>query len=117
MHRLLLAVTLLWGVAPWAPAEATDGPLVQALVAEPLQAHYLSRHPEILRWIAKHSHEVAGVAGGTADAAHRAKNAGINEWIVAWPRLAEALAADPAQTAAWADDPRALAELAKRSRR
>ena len=83
-----------------------DSPLYRALDEDLVQASYLSRHPEILRWIGKHP---------LLD--EKAKNKAINEWIAAWPQLARLLAADPVQALAWADDPKPLADWGKKAKK
>jgi hypothetical protein len=94
---LLLAAA---SVSAQAPA------LLQALENDPVQTNYLARHPEILRWIAKHP-----------ALNEKAKNNAINEWVAAWPALAQLLAQNPEQTLAWADEPRPLVELSKKARK
>jgi len=99
-------LTLFLIVALWGASNVTaqvDSPLVQAMTADQVQASYLARHPEILRWIAKHP-----------QLNEKAKNNAINEWVAAWPTLAELLAKDPDQALAWSEDPRPLVELAKK---
>lgn len=98
-------------------AQSTDTPLAQALASEPVQASYLARHPEILRWIGKHPDKAERVASGGEDKGDRAKNKAIDEWIVRWPDLARLLAQSPGQTLAWADDPHSLNELVKKGRK
>lgn len=102
MKRLVLALVLA-GVCTLDLTAQTVTPLVQALKDNPVQALYLSRHPEILRWIGKHP-----------QFDHPAKNPGINAWVAAWPSLAQRLAGDPDQALAWADQPQPLADLAKK---
>jgi len=102
VNRLVLLVVLAVLVAGGLFAEGAS-PLVQGLEAEPVQATYLSRHPEILRWIGKHP-----------QFEHPAKNPTINAWVAAWPSLAKLLASDPTQTLAWAEDPQPLADLVKK---
>ena len=105
MNRLILALVLMLAITGLLSAQAAS-PLVQAFEAEPVQASYLARHPEILRWIGKHSL-----------LNEKAKNNAINEWVATWPALAQLLAQDPSQALAWADEPRPLADLAKKSRK
>lgn len=102
MKRLLLTLSLVLGTAGALFSQA-DSPLVQALVADPVQASYLARHPEILRFIGKHPQLDAP-----------AKNKAINEWIAAWPALAKLLAQEPDKALAWAEDPVPLEDLAKK---
>lgn len=97
------------------PAQ-TDTPLDNALQADPGQAQYLARHPEILRWIGKRPRAVAALLAGTLAAEERAKNNLINEWITGFPKLARLLADAPNQTLAWADDPQQLMDLSKKRR-
>jgi hypothetical protein len=80
-----------------------ETPLTQALAADPVQASYLARHPEILRWIGKHT-----------ELKEKAKNNAINEWVAAWPTLARLLAQQPDQALAWADEPQPLVDLVKK---
>ena len=108
-----LAALLTGGILE---AQSPNTPLVRALSADPVQANYLSRHPEILRWIAKHPDQTPRVIGRTATADEKAKNNAINEWIVAQPNLALLLAKDPDQALAWADNPSTLADLAKKKK-
>jgi len=105
LNRLILAGLLAVLTVATIAAQPAPSALLQAIEAEPVQASYLARHPEILRWIGKHP---------LLDA--KAKNRAINEWVAAWPALARLLAADPVQTLAWADEPRTLADLAKKAR-
>jgi len=88
-------------------AGQNQGDALAALQANPVQAAYLARHPEILRWIGKHP-DLAG---------QKAKNPAINEWVAAWPSLALLLSREPDRTLAWAEDPQPLAELAKTGRK
>lgn len=101
---MVLTVFLTGALVVDLSAQAASS-LVQALEANPVQAAYLARHPEILRWIAKHP-----------DLDHPAKNPTINAWVTAQPDLARLLANDPDQTLSWAEEPRSLAELAKKGR-
>jgi hypothetical protein len=110
----LVALILFIGTAS---AQTPDTPLTQALIADPVQASYLARHPEILRWVAKHPEQALKVAGGRASADERAKNNGINEWVAAWPNWAALVAAEAELSLSWADDPRSLSELGKRGRK
>jgi len=105
MRRLVLALVVAF-LSMGSLAGQAPSPLVQALEADPVQASYLARHPEILRWIGKHPL-----------LNEKAKNNAINEWIAAWPTLTQLLAQDSDQTLAWADEPRPLADLAKKGKK
>jgi hypothetical protein len=102
VRRLILALTVTFLSVGGLPAQA-DSALIRALEADPVQSAYLARHPEILRWIGKHP-----------QLNDKAKNHAINEWVAAWPALAQLLAQNADQTLAWADEPRPLADLAKK---
>ena len=102
MNRLILAGWLALLCSGSVSAQAAT-PLTQALEADPVQASYLARHPEILRWIGKHP-----------ELNEKAKNNAINEWVAAWPTLAQLLAKEPDQALAWADEPKPLADLGKK---
>ncbi len=104
MKRLIVVGLAAFVFSVSAIAQAAPSPLIEALESNPVQASYLARHPEILRWIGKHPHLTE----------EKAKNQAINEWVAAWPDLALLLSQSPEQTLAWAEDPQPLTELPKK---
>jgi len=117
MKRVLAA--LLWfgflGASGW--AQAVDTPLTQALGTDSVQASYLARHPEILRWVGKHPDLTLRLADGGSVGDEAPKAPAIRAWITENPALARLVAAEPALALAWADDPRDLNDLPKRTKR
>ena len=117
MKRTIFTILAVLLLIPPLVGQTEDSALVRALGAEPDQAVYLSRHPEILRWIGKHPEAAVLVATNAAGPDQKAKNRLINQWLGAWPTLAELLAEHPDQALAWADEPRPLLDLGKKGQK